>query len=286
MAASSMKSIVVSVFVKDDLIQSQIDNLLRLEKLDEYNLIFCQDNTINSQKYDSAFYSQKLDNVKTTIELNLHRFRNAKFFRNDTNIRPPGMCKKSIDTAFMYSDYVIFMEDDIFLAKNALYWFTYFYDNNFLTWDKYKFITGESVFYDSKIEKIPSDEKLAIIKANINKNSYQQYFIEFDHFLTSSIFATTKSIWDTEIRETRGMVNGANLLNELINKNKWKTIFPVVPFAKDIGMLHVDGYSVAYHGKAGVREFKNTYLLADEFPTPAEFIKKPHTIQYSTFYPH
>jgi hypothetical protein len=286
MSLSGLKSIVVSVFVKDDLIQAQINNLLQLEKLDGYKVIFYQDNTLKSPKYDSPQYAQKLDNVKAIIENNLHRFHNAKFFRNDTNITPCGMCKKSIDHAFVDSDYVIFMEDDVFLAKNALTWFNYFYDNKILTWDTYKFVTGESVFYDTKnMTRTPSDTELDTIKADITKNSYQQYFIELDNFITSSIFATTKSIWNTEIRDTRGMRNGANALNDLINKNKWKSIFPVVPFAKDIGMLHNDGWSVAWHGVNGVREIKNTYLLADEFPSPCNFVKVPKSIQMSTFYP-
>jgi hypothetical protein len=286
MSVPGLKTIVISVFVKDDLIQAQIINLLQLEKLDEYKVVFYQDNTLKSPKYDSPNYAQKLDNVKAIIENNLHRFHNAKFFRNDTNIYPFGMCKKSIDHAFIDSDYVIFMEDDVFLAKNALIWFNYFYDNKILTWDTYKFVTGESVFYDTtNMTKTPSDTELDTIKADITKNSYQQYYIELDNFITSSIFATTKSIWNTEIRDTRGMRNGANALNDLINKHKWKSIFPVVPFAKDIGMLHNDGWSVAWHEVKGVKEIKNTYLLADEFPTPCHFVNVPTNIRMSTFYP-
>ena len=81
------------------------------------------------------------------------------------------------------------------------------------------------------------------------------------------------------------MRNGANALNDLINKHKWKSIFPVVPFAKDIAMLHNDGWTVAWHGVKGVREIKNVYLMADEFPTPCTFVKLPNNIRMSTFYP-
>ena len=35
------------------------------------------------------------------------------------------------------------------LARNALHWFNYFYSNNLLSWDKYKFITAESPFYNT-----------------------------------------------------------------------------------------------------------------------------------------
>ena len=48
------KHIVVAVFIKDDMIQKQIDNILQLENLDEYNIIFVQDNT----KYSPKYYSE------------------------------------------------------------------------------------------------------------------------------------------------------------------------------------------------------------------------------------
>lgn len=281
-----IRSLVVAVFVKDDLIQAQIDSLVCLEKIDTYRVIFYQDNILDSPKYNTSHYAIKLDNVKSIIERNLARFKNATFLRNDINIRPFGICKKAMDYAFMESEYAIFLEDDVFLAKNALHWFDYFYDTHQLHWDIYKFVTGESIFYNSKcMDKTPSKERLSVIRSEISSEKYHQYFIEINNFLTSSIFATTKDIWNTEIRDMRGSLNGECVLNDAINKNKWRVIFPVVPFAKDIGMLHDDGWSVAWHGKHGVKEIKNTYLMADEFETPKVFTKIPEGFSMSLFYP-
>jgi len=281
-----LRTIVVAVFVKDDLIQAQIDNLLALEGIDQYKVLFYQDNIINSPKYDTEYYLKKLNNIKEIIENNLKLFKHATFIRNDININPYANCKKSMDHAFIDSDYAIFIEDDVFFARNALLWFNYFYDTNQITWDTYKFVSGESIFYDTQSITInPTKEQVISIKENITNNKYQQYFIVIDHFLTASIFATTKSIWNTNIRDIKGSIIGDCKLNDEINKNKWKSIFPVVPFAKDIGMLHDDGWSVAWNGKSGVREIKNTYLMADEFDTPSNFIKLPDSFDKSIFYP-
>jgi hypothetical protein len=269
-----MKSIVIAVFVKDDLIERQINNLLVLENIDEYNVIFYQDSIYKSPKYDTKKYLHKLINVKHIILKNLHRFKNAEYKASPVNIMPFGLCKLSLDYAFneRKQDFCIFLEDDVFLSKNALHWFNYVYNNKLLSWDTYKFTTGESIYYDTHSMEInpPHGEICNIIQC-IRENNYQKYYYEINNFLTSSIFATTNSIWNTEIRNLRGMVNGECELNDAIAINNWKSIFPVVPFAKDIGMTHDDGWSVAWNTKAGVREIKNVYIMADEFDTPDKY---------------
>jgi hypothetical protein len=274
-----MKSIVIVVFVKDDLIERQINNLLALENIDEYNVIFYQDSTYKSPKYDTKIYLHKLINVKDIILKNLHRFKNSEYKASTVNIMPFGLCKLSLDYAFneRNQDFCIFLEDDVFLSKNALHWFNYVYNNKLLSWDTYKFATGESIYYDTHSMKInPPNGEVDNIKKNIQENTYQKYYYEINNFITSSIFATTNSIWNTEIRDLRGMVNGECELNNAIYKNNWKSIFPVLPFAKDIGMTHDDGWSVAWHTKAGVREIKNVYIMADEFDTPDKYELLPH----------
>ena len=271
-----MRSIVVAIFIKDDFIQRQIDNLLALDGLGEYKVVFVQDNPRNSPKYGSEHYREKHDNVRNIVNSNLGRFPSAELYQLDSNSHPFGTCQRGLDFAFRDASYCIFLEDDVFLAKNALAWFNYFYDNGFLKWDKYKFITGESLYYDTqKMDVSPSEQQLGHIKAEIEDNGYQQYYYEISHFLTSSIFATTREIWNTDIRDMRGSINGECVLNDAIKENNWKSIFPVVPFAKDVGMMHDDGWSVAWHGKEGVRETKNVYLLADEFKTPEGYVMLP-----------
>jgi hypothetical protein len=267
-----MKSLVIAVFVKDDLIQLQIDNLLLLKNISDYNVIFFQDGISDCihNKYNSDYYHDKHKRVGEIINKNLKKFNSAIYQISPTNIGPSGLCKLSMDYAFKTNDFCIYLEDDVFLANNALIWFTY--TSTLLHWDTYKFISAESIYYDSRSEVL-SDETIEHIKTHISNNKYQQYFIEINKFLTSSVFATTKDIWNSEIRVLRGGMNGENQLNDAIQLHNWKCIFPVVPFAKDIGMLHEDGWSVAWHTKDGVREIKNVYIMADMFDTPDEFIQ-------------
>jgi hypothetical protein len=91
-------------------------------------------------------------------------------------------------------------------------------------------------------------------------------------------------VWNTEIRETRGLPRGPEQLNALISKNHWKSVFPVLPHAKDIGMLHDAGWSVAHHGKSGVKEIKNTYLMADDFDMQSTYDLLPENIKISNLY--
>jgi len=273
-----MKAIVVAVFVKEDLAQKQIDNLLNLKNIDDYNVYFYQDHTDNSPKYDDYSYRIKLENVKSIITSNLSKFKSASFNRSSTNLHPYGLCKESLDYAFGQNDFCIFLEDDVFLAKNALKWFDYIYESKLISWDYYKFCTGEAFLFDTHdMNKNPADEEVDKIKQTIKENEYHKYFYEIDHFLTSSIFATTKEIWN-EVRTVRGSLNGECALNDTIKMNRWKSIFPLIPFAKDIGMTHDDGWSVAWHTKAGVSEIKNVYLMADEFETPNSFELVPSDI--------
>ena len=84
------KYIVIAIFIKDDIIQKQIDNILQLENLDEYNIIFVQDNTKNSPKYDSKNYKKKYENVTNVIKSNLSKFKNAELYKLDNNYHPYG----------------------------------------------------------------------------------------------------------------------------------------------------------------------------------------------------
>jgi hypothetical protein len=273
-----MKAIVVAVFVKEDLAQRQIDNLLNLENIDDYNVYFYQDHTENSPKYDDSNYRTKIDNVKSIITSNLSKFKSASFYRSSTNLHPYGLCKESLDHAFLKNDFCIFLEDDVLLAKNALKWFGYVYESKLISWDNYKFCTGEGILFDTHdMNKNPTSEELDEIKQTIKNNEYHKYFYEIDHFLTSSIFATTKEIWK-EVRTVRGSRCGEEILNDVIKRNQWKSIFPLIPFAKDIGMTHDDGWSVAWLTKEGVKEVKNVYLMADEFETPNSFELVPDDI--------
>ena len=100
------KHIVVAVFIKDDMIQKQIDNILQLENLDEYNIIFVQDNTKYSPKYYSEYYKKKYENVSNIIKSNLSKFKNAELYKLDNNYHPYGTCQRGIDYGLVRAIFV------------------------------------------------------------------------------------------------------------------------------------------------------------------------------------
>ena len=62
-----MRTIVIAIFIKDDFIQRQIDNILALDGLGDYRVVFVQDNPRNSPKYDSEHHRKKRDNVGPSL---------------------------------------------------------------------------------------------------------------------------------------------------------------------------------------------------------------------------
>ena len=118
-------------------------------------------------------------------------------------------------------------------------------------------VTGESIYFNSKKYTPPTKEEINLIKQKTKDKELNKYYMIFEgKFHTSSIFSTTKDIWNKDLTMFKGQKNGANLLNKIIQKNNWGVIFPIVPRAKDIGMLHEDGWSVSWHGKEKIKEIK------------------------------
>ena len=251
-----------------------------MEGIQEYGVIFYQDNIKGSPKFKTEKYIKKNKNIKDIINKNLYRFKFAEFKQSECNVHPYGICKKSLDYAFnkKKGDFCIFLEDDVFLDKNSLYWFNYFYDNNYFK-DNIKFVTGESLYFNSPNNNPPSKEKLNNIKKKIfEKELCKYYMILKGSHLTSSIFSTTKEIWNKNTTMYRGQINGETVLNKEIKKNNWEVIFPIVPRAKDIGMLHEDGWSVSWHGKEKVPN-KNVFLTSESFETVKEYIEIPRDLK-------
>ena len=87
-------------------------------------------------------------------------------------------------------------------------------------------------------------------------------FTVHDH-VPSACFATTYSCW-AEFGTTRGAARGDVLLCQRTKDEKRGCVFPIVPRAKDVGMLHDNGFSVTILTKDRVEAITNPYLLAED----------------------
>ena len=55
------------------------------------------------------------------------------------------------------------------------------------------------------------------------------------------------------------------MLGEHFRNNALKSVYPIVPRVKDIGMLHPDGHSVTVLGASQVQKAnKNAFLMSDD----------------------
>ena len=266
-------TIVVQIFVKYNFINDMINNLLLLKNINKYNVIFWQDSLKNSKYYDTTattaatatITAKTNDYIKNheyccqTIMKNLSKFKHAEYKQNDNNEGPYKTCKVAMDYAFSKSEYVILLEDDVMVSSNFLSFFEYNINNNYLNMDKKNlFITGESIFFDSK-RKQYSQSHVEHGKRLINKYKLNTYYTLFD-FFTSSCFCTSDIIWEKIIKDKCGNPCSDVELCHFMKENSYSTIFPVVPLCRDIGMTNKNGYSYILHGE-NVTQIKNTYLL-------------------------
>jgi hypothetical protein len=258
-------SIVIQVFIKNHLLDDVITALLSVKNIDSCNIIFWQDSLIGSKYYNNDY---EINHKKTKEIINnyITKFKHAEFKSNISNLGTCATCKTAMDYAFTKSQYAILIEDDLIVSKNFLNFFTFFIDNNYLNIDKnIVTIGGESIFFNAKNKSI-NDENIDIANKLIDKYTLNQYYTFVENFVPSTCFCTSKSIWQI-IGSIRGLPTGCNKLNDYVTENKLKTITPVVPVCKDIGMLDQNGYSMKIHGHKLKNnpthpwEYKNVYLL-------------------------
>lgn len=146
---------------------------------------------------------------------------------------------------------IIFWQDSLINSK-------YYKDSSYVEkYNKVLFLASESVFFDAK-KYSPTPKFIDLCKEYVNKNNLNKYYSTFN-FVPSSCFCTSKRIWK-KVGYIRGQGNCASDLCYYFKQNDYKTIMPVVPCCKDLGMIDPDGYSATLHGIENVRERKNTYL--------------------------
>jgi hypothetical protein len=254
-------TLVVQAFARSDRIKGLLDSLELAHGHEACNLLICIDSAINSKNPEK--YSTPNREVITSITERmpslLVSYNSVTVSVNPVNLSTALTAQRACDFGFALSDNVVFFEEDCIVAPGAINWFK-FGLTKIRSEGRYWFIGGESPFFDSKGKAVPPEVATAARKvATLDK--VRKSYIE-ENYVPSTCFATTVDIWN-QVRGVRGLPRGAEHISTFVSESGKRTIFPTVPFVKDVGMQDDLGYSVAKLGKAGVLEEKTVYLMND-----------------------
>lgn len=254
-------TIVVQAFARADRVNALLDSLMCAIGREECNLIICVDSAVNSR--DPAKYSSANKEVINSLGLRaaslVESFHSVCLSVNPVNLSTALTAQRACDLGFDLSDNVIFFEEDCIVAPGVLRWFKFGLDQ-VRNGNEYWFVGGESPFFNSEGKEV-SDEIFVSAQQLANTPSIRMSYVE-ENYVPSTCFATTAEIW-AKTRAVRGLPRGAEHITTFLRENQKKTIFPSVPFVKDVGMQDALGYSVANLGTAGVKEIKTVYLMND-----------------------
>jgi hypothetical protein len=268
-------AIVVQCFVKQDTLAGLLASLLLCERTREFHLFLWSDVPPVGPKAER--YRAQNEVVRAQIEAfaSAHReaFASITVIANDRNRGTAGTCQAALDHAFALHDFVIFTEDDTVFSRDALDWFSTLRASGALEDPSTIGLAGESIYFDARHNTLPLWYPAQARRLASRRRLTEEY-VKLK-FLPSTCFATTRAKW-AEFGAIRGRPRGAEEVCVLCREQSLVAIFPVVARVKDIGMLHESGYSVGIHGAAGVREIKNTYLVADDLP-PRSGPPRPYT---------
>jgi tetratricopeptide (TPR) repeat protein len=252
---------VVQCFVKADTLQGLLESLLRCAGRDDTSLIIWQDSTCGSRR--EAEFVPAAEGVHAYVvdfvREHGRSFHSVDYRLNDRNLGPYSTCKAALDFAFERHDFAVLLEDDIILSSDALRWFNQVRDLGLLTNQNAWAVAGQSIFFDARKKEVTP----AFVQRAAEIARQQDLVSKFTihDFVPSACFATTRRWW-TEFGATRGEPRGDVLLCQRTKEEGRGCVFPIVPRAKDVGMLHDYGFSVTIHTKEGVDAITNTYLLA------------------------
>ena len=254
---------VIQCFIKADTLRDTCESLLRCEGVADLDLIFWSDSPVGSRNQSryTALAAEVASYVDEFCKRSGGQFKSVTRYVNELNRGTCKTCELALNHAFASHPYVIFVEDDVIFARDALAWFDEMRRKNVLTDDQNWAIAGESIFFNARDLPIPDGWPAAMHKLALEERLNVAYVA--NKFIPSTCFATTREKW-AQFGQTRGQPLGdVDLCNRCQEEDRY-AIFPVVPRVKDVGMLHDNGYSVSIHSKAGVSEVKNTYLMSDE----------------------
>jgi hypothetical protein len=260
-------ALVIQCFVKADTLKDTCESLLSCNLIGNLDLIFWSDSAIGSR--DEGRYLPLAAEVAKYLDGFCQqwgsRFKSVTRRVNTVNHGTCKTCELALDYAFSLHPFVIFVEDDVIFATDAIAWFEEMRRRSVLSDERNWAIAGESIFFNARDEPIPDGWPAAMRQLAIDERLNSAYIA--NKFVPSTCFATTREKWH-EFGHTRGQPLGDGDVCERCQKEDRYTIFPVVARVKDVGMLHDNGYSVSIHSKSGVSEVKNTYLMSDDLVGP------------------
>jgi tetratricopeptide (TPR) repeat protein len=254
------KAIAIQCFAKDDTIKNLLDSLLA-QDVSGWSLVILQDAAEGSRHADK--YRPGVEKTSAVLdeysELLRARFSDVRYIRLEQNLGPTLACQVLMDVSFQSSEYVVFFEDDCVASLPTMKWFDF--ARSLLDQDSW-FIAGESLFFNSDSLALSEDISTKLNSISRSKEIASKY--TYEAYVPSTCFATNSSTW-AACGSTRGLPRGDVHLTSLLRSHKKRTVFPAVPFVRDVGMLHESGYSVTLHGREGVQEIKNQYVIPHEF---------------------
>lgn len=261
-----MAAIVVQCYNKPDTLALLLNSLMNCQGRHGFDLIVWQDSTIGNAKQKKHTKSQiataaLIDSLMPQLK---EQFRSVLYRANVVNLGCYKTCKLAIDHACNDHEFVIFTEDDAVFAEDALVWFDGMSRTEVFQDPACRAIAGESVYFNTEGLDVSRRFRLDMING-VNRTDAVSRFIRFN-WVPSTTFAVDRAKW-AQIADVRGLDRGDVLLCELCEKDQLHCLFPIVPRVKDIGMLHVNGYSVGIHDAANVPP-KNVYLLSDDVVEP------------------
>jgi FkbM family methyltransferase len=270
-------AVVIQCFVKTDTLKQALEALLGCERSEDVDLILWHDGIVGSRREHELTKSWEAvaDYLKSFTQDNTNNFRSIEIHRNNRNLGTCKTCQIAMDHGFRYHDFVVFAEDDVIFSRDALIWFSELREAGMLDQEHIWAIAGESIYFDARHKTI-DQTFIDRVRAAASEEQLVDKYTPMQ-FIPSSSFATSGRRW-AEFGETRGQPLGdEDVCERCRNENRY-CLFPIVPRAKDIGMLHDLGYSVTIHTKAGVKEIKQTYLLAEDLlpcgPVPKIDLKR------------
>ena len=255
-------SVVIQCFAKTDTLKGLLDSLLGCEGHRDVDLTIWQDSAYGSRREEefTGAATEVHAFVIDFISEHGRRFRTLDYRLNERNLGPYGTCKVALDHAFSKHEFAILIEDDILLSSDALLWFDKVYRLGLLHDGRNWAIAGQSIFFDSRGRDVDQDFVATASRFALEQNLVNQFTVH--QFVPSACFATTRRWW-AEFRSTRGEPRGDVLLCNRTKEEGWGCVFPIVPRAKDVGMLHDYGFSVTIHSKDGVQAITTPYLTSE-----------------------
>jgi hypothetical protein len=265
--------VVVQTFVKSDTLDMLFDSLCNCSGTRAFDLFIIQDSIVGSQRF-SGFVKQHGETAAVIgkwLPALMERFSRVTCHANEYNVGTTATCQRALDAVCQDYHGFMFFEDDCILAPNALDWMAIAMEEKISANGPF-FVGGESGYFQAERQS-PDEKSMEDLRTMSKDAALRNAYVAVD-FVPSTCFATTAAIW-RPVGGVRGLPLGdTNLTAYLKSRGSWPIcILPVVPRVKDVGMRHEFGYSMAYHGRDGIKEDKTTALLSDAAIVREEIIE-------------